>query len=381
MMPDAFPPQQYTNPETQQQSVRPSLPSEISLHIFGYLTPQELLNVGLMSKSWYTVTKDKRLWRLLPNNSNKELIRKADIINELQLAKQGGMLSLNLYGRQIDSKGAEIISKIFRNPNCPPDVQLSSNKIGAEGVKAIVTALLDPNCPVNSLCLANNCMGLEGAKVIAAALLSPNYSLAALDVSNNDIGPEGEKIIADAVVKKGISFDGIDILDPGKLPSSEVEALMLEHDPTKLLWIALSIADDDDPTLVAQKNKLIEIALATKKVNFSKMMTFGRSNRLPSIELATLLINNGLQPEKFLALVLQCSVLGQRQITIQKQLELEPEVRIQKQKQLELEEKIKKQMEKQKQGLVNLALENGVNPNLLLDMVTNNRWELDPIST
>ena len=76
-------------------------------------------------------------------------------------------------------------------------VDLSSNKLGSEGGKAIAEALKVNNTLTN-INLSGNKLGSEAGKVIGEAL-KVNSTIVEIDLMNNDLGPEAGKVIAEAL--------------------------------------------------------------------------------------------------------------------------------------------------------------------------------------
>ena len=67
-------------------------------------------------------------------------------------------------------------------------IDLSENRLTADGVQALVDSVLQPNSPLRDLRLANNWFGPKGVQVLARALKA-NVGLRRLDVSNTGARP------------------------------------------------------------------------------------------------------------------------------------------------------------------------------------------------
>ena len=97
--------------------------------------------------------------------------------------------ALCLCGNAIGDYGAYLIASTLTSaPNCVKELDLSSNKITAQGVVHLSGMLSQSN--ISTFVLNSNQVGSKGAKVIAAAIRS-NANLNVLGLCDNDIGDEG----------------------------------------------------------------------------------------------------------------------------------------------------------------------------------------------
>ena len=75
-------------------------------------------------------------------------------------------------------------------------IDLSDNRLTADGVQALVDSLLQPSSPLRDLRLANNWFGPKGVQVLARAL-EADVGLRRLDVSNTDARPQKASYLLD----------------------------------------------------------------------------------------------------------------------------------------------------------------------------------------
>jgi hypothetical protein len=93
--------------------------------------------------------------------------------------------------------GAEFIAEAIKENIGLKMIEISSNNIGDQGVKAIAGAI-KVNSTLQSIHLSRNIIGDEGAKAIAEAI-QVNSSLEEIDLWSNNFGTEGVQSIAKSI--------------------------------------------------------------------------------------------------------------------------------------------------------------------------------------
>lgn len=120
------------------------------------------------------------------------------------LAQLSSLAVLNLEGNRIGAEGAAAlcssIASSKTNINCPAlrTLDLSSNALGDEGVKAI-TPHLSKLVALGSLCLGSNNITALGIKKLGSTLKKLKNSLQELDLSDNDLGAKGTEALGSAL--------------------------------------------------------------------------------------------------------------------------------------------------------------------------------------
>uniref|UniRef100_A0A0G4HKE0 Uncharacterized protein n=1 Tax=Chromera velia CCMP2878 TaxID=1169474 RepID=A0A0G4HKE0_9ALVE len=137
--------------------------------------------------------------RMMRNN-------KSSIVSFLVRLKEALFLSLqtlNLSTNKIGDEGAKALAEALRARALPSlqSLNLSTNKIGDEGVKALAKVLKQTTLPfLQSLDLSDNEIGAEGAKFLAEALKVETFpSLQSLELEHNRIRAEGATALAAAL--------------------------------------------------------------------------------------------------------------------------------------------------------------------------------------
>ncbi|CAF1091081.1 unnamed protein product [Adineta ricciae] len=107
------------------------------------------------------------------------------------------LTKLDLSSNRIGAEGTRHIGDALPTNMTLTKLDLSSNQIGAEGTRHIGDAL-PTNMTLTKLDLSSNQIGAEGARHIGDALPT-NMTLTKLDLSSNQIGAEGAQLIEDAL--------------------------------------------------------------------------------------------------------------------------------------------------------------------------------------
>ena len=107
------------------------------------------------------------------------------------------LTELGLYSNRIGAEGAKALATALQTNSSLSTLYLGNNEIGDEGAQALATAL-HTNSSLSSLSLGYNQIGAEGAQALATALQT-NKTLTKLDLWNNQIGDEGAQALATAL--------------------------------------------------------------------------------------------------------------------------------------------------------------------------------------
>ncbi|XP_062399957.1 ribonuclease inhibitor-like [Sardina pilchardus] len=88
------------------------------------------------------------------------------------------------------------MASALQSANCPlRELDLSQNDLQVSGEK-LVSALLSPNCKLETLRLAGCKLTAKSCEIMASALQSANSPLRELDLSQNDLQMPGEKLVS-----------------------------------------------------------------------------------------------------------------------------------------------------------------------------------------
>ena len=128
-----------------------------------------------------------------------------------------GILDFDLSFNNLQSLGCIEIAKLLPGNEhnqglCKlKRLNLSSNKITAEGAKHLSTALSHTNCKLNSLNLGYNWITVAGVKHLSQALTHTNCKLNSLNLNNNNIKDEGVKHLYTALIHTNCKLNSLDL--------------------------------------------------------------------------------------------------------------------------------------------------------------------------
>ena len=122
------------------------------------------------------------------------------------------LTSLNLLNNRIGDEGANALAAALKTNTSLTSLNLGDNRIGDDGANALATAL-KTNTSLTSLNLRGNRIGAEGAKALATAL-ETNTWLTSLNLQFNDIGDDGAKALA-AALKTNTSLTSLELFRNG----------------------------------------------------------------------------------------------------------------------------------------------------------------------
>ena len=128
-----------------------------------------------------------------------------------------GILDFDLSENNLQSLGCIEIAKLLPGNEhnqglCKlKRLNLSSNKITAEGAKHLSTALSHTNCKLNSLNLGYNWITVAGVKHLSQALTHTNCKLNSLNLNNNNIKDEGVKHLYTALIHTNCKLNSLDL--------------------------------------------------------------------------------------------------------------------------------------------------------------------------
>lgn len=109
------------------------------------------------------------------------------------------LTTLDISGSDIGDAGARAIAEVLRKNHTLTTLDISINDIDEAGARALAEALQE-NRTLKTLNISSNYIDVPGARAIAAAL-QENHALTALDISGNYIGDVGARAIAEALRK------------------------------------------------------------------------------------------------------------------------------------------------------------------------------------
>jgi len=215
--------------EIQKEIQLSDLPDEILMLIFEKLSddPKSLLQLAGVSRQFERLAYDKEFpllekmkdiaFKKLGSPDSKPEVQK-QAVEFLKKVIPQDTQEINLSGKQISDAEIKFITDHFtqlevlnlsKTHVTPAQLKklkglknlkalnLSGNRIGAEGAKALAEALKG-NETLTMLNLENNNIGEKGAKALAEALKG-NETLTMLNLKFNNIGDEGVKALNDAL--------------------------------------------------------------------------------------------------------------------------------------------------------------------------------------
>jgi len=107
------------------------------------------------------------------------------------------LTSINLEINQIGTEGTRALAEALKTNNTLTSIDLRYNQIGPEGTQALAEAL-KTNTTLTSIYLSHNQIGPEDAQALAEALKT-NTTLTSIGLNNNQIGDEGAQALAKAL--------------------------------------------------------------------------------------------------------------------------------------------------------------------------------------
>ncbi|KAL0242597.1 hypothetical protein GEMRC1_005160 [Eukaryota sp. GEM-RC1] len=113
------------------------------------------------------------------------------------LKVNASVTSVNLHYNFIKVEGARALAEVLKLNSSVTSVNLRTNSVGDVGARALADAL-NVNTSVTSVNLRANSIGDEGARALAEAL-KVNASITSIDLRYNFIGDEGARALAEAL--------------------------------------------------------------------------------------------------------------------------------------------------------------------------------------
>jgi len=107
------------------------------------------------------------------------------------------LTAINLSGNKIGSEGTRALAEALKTNTTLTSIDLNENPISAKGAQALAEAL-KTNITLTSIDLSYNQIGSDGAQALAEALKT-NSTLTLINLSYNNIGIEGIQALAEAL--------------------------------------------------------------------------------------------------------------------------------------------------------------------------------------
>lgn len=142
------------------------------------------------------------------------------------IASKPALTALNLNGNRIGLNGVKALVEHLSTPDHPlPELHLANNHLDDAAVGAL-GALLSKNSTIQHVNLSGNKIGNAGAKALAQSLLSDDSNILSLDLSNNEIGNEGA-LALQHLLEKNHSLAKVDLSNNKNLVGSPELASLL----------------------------------------------------------------------------------------------------------------------------------------------------------
>ncbi|XP_072892381.1 NACHT, LRR and PYD domains-containing protein 14-like isoform X3 [Hemitrygon akajei] len=144
-------------------------------------------------------------------------------------------------------------------------LEVGNNNLGDSGVKTLSTALKDPNCKMQKLCLSKNGLTADCARDLTS-IVAANPTLTELDLDQNQLGDSGVEVLSEALRKSNCNVQELSLND-NSLTASAAEHLAsaLGNNPS---LTALSLGDNN---LGDSGVKLLSEALKTTDCNIQEL--------------------------------------------------------------------------------------------------------------
>ena len=158
---------------------------------------------------------------------------------------------LNLSFNKITAEGVKHLSTALTHTYCNLNsLNLGKNKITAEGVEHLCTALTHVNCKLNILNLDKNNITDEGVEHLCTALTHANCKLSILNLDKNKITAEGVKHLCTALTHANCKLNSLylrwnnNITDEGG--DRPALATHTDHDLTRLFDYWINIGEEGE---------------------------------------------------------------------------------------------------------------------------------------
>ncbi|XP_072131660.1 NACHT, LRR and PYD domains-containing protein 3-like [Mobula birostris] len=144
-------------------------------------------------------------------------------------------------------------------------LEVGNNNLGDSGVKTLSTALKDPNCKMQKLCLSKNGLTADCA-IDLTSIVDTNPTLTELDLDQNRLGDSGVEVLSVALRKSDCKVQELSLND-NSLTASAAEHLASALGTNPSLT-ALSVGDNN---LGDSGVKLLSEALKTTECNIQEL--------------------------------------------------------------------------------------------------------------
>jgi hypothetical protein len=180
-----------------------------------------------------------------------------------------GVKSLDLSKQALTKEDIIQLVKALSTNTSLISLDVSDNRIGAEGAKALST-----NTSLTSLDVSYNRIGAEGAKA-----LSTNTSLISLKVRGNQIGTEGAKALSTNTTLTSLKVTGNQIGDEGAKALSTNTTLTL-------LDVAYNQIGDEGAKALSTNTRLTSLDLCDNEIGDEGAKALSTNSRLTSLDIS-----------------------------------------------------------------------------------------------
>ncbi|XP_051885775.1 NACHT, LRR and PYD domains-containing protein 3-like isoform X2 [Pristis pectinata] len=118
------------------------------------------------------------------------------------------------------------------------ELHLGENELGDSGVKVLSAALRDPDCNIQELSLNNNGLTASCARDLASALIT-NPSLTELSLGDNNLGDSGVKLLSEALKDTECKIQELRLNNNGLTPScaEDLASALVKNDSLTGLYL------------------------------------------------------------------------------------------------------------------------------------------------
>ncbi|XP_072894820.1 NACHT, LRR and PYD domains-containing protein 3-like isoform X2 [Hemitrygon akajei] len=263
------------------------------------------------------------------NNSLKELDLGHNELGDLGIKRLSSALresdcpvqDLRVNDNGLTASCSEDLASALRTTPSLTRLEVGNNNLGDSGVKTLSTALKDPNCKMQKLCLSKNGLTADCARDLTS-IVAANPTLTELDLDQNHLGDSGVEVLSEALRKSNCNVQELSLND-NSLTASAAEHLAsaLGNNPS---LTALSLGDNN---LGDSGVKLLSEALKTTDCNIQELR-LNNNGLTPSCaeDLASALVTS----DTLTGLYLNDNNLGDSGVKVLNEALMHPDCKIEK---------------------------------------------------